>query len=592
MNTMQVFRFTPLLSACLVVALFNLSASPSPVAPEVLKVNPKVLPQVSYPHWPEYRYLNLKDLSNLKAKAWLDKKHSIEGWDWSLPEGLEPSPKSLVGLQRNVNVKKRFTPMDLGFPIHPVGILWVKWKDIEKVEGQYDFKPIIERIQQAHQVGVSVILRVLSCSKTRGLEPKPSSGEAPLWLEDVGVPLLTRKAPKDNLNFDPAHPDFHHRYLKLVQALGQTKIPKLVVAAYVGYASHSFGDEGIGPHKDHSGALNDKELHVIERLDAWAEAFHGMEEKVFMGGPSLHGFRHGFGVRRGFVEMYHYSTPSLNIGQRVDKRGYRYVDESAPIIANQCFNGEVNEEYEPAWATAARGHRFGSTTQSFPYRYFMSNLRTLQMRCNYVHTTGHLIPEMLPFMALQLGRSVQDSPDVWSFLCSTRMMGRGYHKLDGGQRGVSEEELKQGIEVKNFERWLTQRDEKGFETEPAMPIQHAIKMAYIMKGHHRDHIARKGHRLGFHVDDRWTGLNNKRFALKVTYMDRGSREMILRHDSPRGKTQQRIELRNDGKLRTQTFIIENLTGNGLEHGFDISLSSNSKMDTLTISMVRLIACPS
>ena len=40
---------------------------------------------------------------------------------------------------------------------------------------------------------------------------------------------------------------------------------------------------------------------------------------------------------------------------------------------------------------------------------FTSTLRALQMRCTYIHTTGHAANA---FLSLELGRTVEDAPDV------------------------------------------------------------------------------------------------------------------------------------------------------------------------------------
>jgi hypothetical protein len=159
-----------------------------------------------------------------------------------------------------------------------------------------------------------------------------------------------------------------------------------------------------------------------------------MESKVFMGGSCDYGFEKGFGVRRGFVEMYLYNIPNRDLGQYIDKDGYLSIDENAPIMKYFCFNGEVNEEYEKAWATIDRGFRFGNTTTSYPYRYFTSTLRALQMRCTYIHTTGHLVPQMLPFLSLELGRTVKDAPDVWAFLRTSYLRAS---KLSKTKRDIS-----------------------------------------------------------------------------------------------------------------------------------------------------------
>ncbi len=547
--------------------------------------NPNVLPEGVYPYWPSYQYLDVEDLDTIQAQQWINKDHVIQGWDWSMPTFVEPSSRSLVGLQRIIGWNKDYIPLNLQFKSNNVGILWVKWRDIEKTMGTFNFQPVIDRINQANSVGSDIILRILCHSKSRAGDI--GKGEAPLWLEDLGVTLLPQEKPEHNLNFDPSHPEFHKHYLQLVEALAQTGIPDMVKAAYVGYASHSFGDEGIGPHGENNPEANDAEIHVKERLDAWQNAFAGQEHKVFMGGTSFYGFEKGFGVRRGFVEMYLYHIPSPNLGQFIDDEGYLCVDENAPIIKYGCFNGDVNEEYEPAWATDARSYRFGNTTNSYPYRYFTSNLRALQMRCTYIHTTGHLIPKMLPFISLELGRTIEDAPDVWTFLRTSYLKASNYRNNDKMGREISAMEESDGIETKNFERWLYQRDAPGFETQPAVKIQQAIKMWMVQDDKYYDFIARKGRKIGFDVDDRWTGLTDS-LAIKVTYFDHNPGTLKLRGFQGLQPFEKSIELKGDSALRTATFLLPRLTANSLENNFDFSLEAGENTDSITVSMVRVI----
>lgn len=557
------------------------------VPQSVLSLNPEVLPESTYPYWPSYKHLETGDLAGIRAQQWISKEHTIDGWDWSLPDHVEPAAKSLVGLQRIIGLEKDYIPLNLNFKANGVGLLWVKWRDIEAVEGIYDFSKVIARIRQANEAGLDVTLRILTNSKSRGVGPKAiSNGEAPLWLEDRGVPLLPRKDPGDNLNFDPAHPEFHQRYLKLIDEVAKMGIPKMVKAAYVGYASHSLGDEGIGPFKESEAAKNDALPHVRERLDAFARAFKGMEHKVFMGGSSHYGFAKGFGVRRGFVEMYLYNIPNEDLGQYLDRDGYLSVDENAPIIRHRAFNGEVNEEYEPAWATAERKYRFGSTTNSYPYRYFTSTLRALQMRCTYIHTTGHLVPEMLPFLSLQLARTVEDTPDVWTFLRTSYMKAGNYQNLDRLSRPISAVERKEGIPIRNFERWLHQRDAEGFETRPAMKIQQPIKMWMVQADCYFDYIARAGKRIGFNIDSRWPGMTGE-LAVKVTYLDDRPGTLQLVHNG--GKVVKERPLAGDGKLKTTTFVMTGLEPKSMDHDFDFVIQGGKDTGEITLSMVRVVA---
>jgi hypothetical protein len=545
--------------------------------------NPNVLPESAYPYWSSYQHLDIEDLNTIQAQKWINKEHVINGWDWSFPSFVEPSPRSSVGLQRNIGLDKAFLPINLTFKSNSVGLLWVKWRDIEPTKGKYNFEPIIKRIKQANSTGSAISLRILCHAKSRG----NGGGEAPLWLEDLGVNLLPQKKPKDNLNFDPAHPEFHKRYIMLINELAKTDIPKMVKAAYVGYASHSLGDEGIGPYGEANSAANDTVKHVRERLDAWHNAFKGMAHKVFMGGSCDYGFNKGFGVRRGFVEMYLYNIPNSDLGQYIDKDGYLSVDENAPIIKHHCFNGEVNEEYEKAWATEDRGFRFGNTTNSYPYRYFTSTLRALQMRCTYIHTTGHLVPQMLPFLSLELGRTVEDAPDVWTFLRTSYLKSNNYQNKDYQNRPISQKEKKEGIESKNFERWLYQRDAPGYETQPDVKIQQAIKMWMVQDDKYYDYIARSGKKIGFDIDDRWVASKTP-IALKITYFDNHSGSLNLVYNDGQKQVLKTQNLSGDGHLKTVTFFVAKMKANSLANNFDFTLEAGQNTKSIVVSMVRVI----
>lgn len=543
----------------------------------------------NYPYWGTYEFIDVAGLDTITAQKWVEKDHVITGWDWSLPESVEPSPKALVGLQRNFNLKQKFQPLDLKFKSNAVGVLWVSWRDLEPTQGNYQLQPLIDRIKQANEVGLEVVLRLLGHSKLRGYDDKAiERGQAPLWLEDLGVPFLPMREghPNDNLNYDPSHPIFHKHYLMLIEELAKAGIPEMVKAAYIGYASPSNGDEGIGPHGEKEAVANDKEPHVRERLDAWGKAFEGIEYKLYMGGSSDYGFQKGFGVRRGFVEMYMYHIPDSELGQHVDESGYLYVDEEAPIIKYNTFNGEENEEYEDKWATKSRGFRFGMTTVSYPYRFFTSTLRTLQMRCNYLLMNGPILPKMLPFLSQEMGRTVEDTPDVWSALRTSYVRAGFYKNHDDRGREITAEEKAEGIAVKNFERWLYQRDMPGYETTPAVKIEHPIEMWMIQEGKYYDYITRSGKKIGFNMDDRFQERIAE-MAIKVTYFDHHKGTLLLKYD--KGKKEKSISLTGDGGLKTATFIVPKMKLNSMEHGFDFTLEAGANTETVVVSMVRVIS---
>ncbi|MBF0198297.1 MAG: hypothetical protein HQL32_11325 [Planctomycetes bacterium] len=523
-----------------------------------------------YPYWPDYRKVPLNEI---KPQTWRKQDDIITGWDWSHPPGLNPSDRSLIGLDRYIGFRKNIKSISPIFPSNPVILHWVHWKEIEPEEGEYKWELILNRLKQAERQGNQSVLRILSCSKH-------AKGSAPSWLEKYKVPTLPKT--KGQTNYDPSHPAFHKHYLKLIASMAKTEIPSLVQAAYVGYASHSLGDEGIGPH----GVNPDDVPHVIERLDAWGNAFKGMEYKVFMGGPSEYGFNKGFGVRRGFVEMYLYTLPDKNIGQSIDKNGYIVVDGNSPVLRRNPFHGEVNEEYEEAWATEARGFRFGKTTESFAYRYFCANLRLLQMRCSYVHNKDTIVPDMLPFVAQELGRTVENAPDVWCFLRESYINANYYMKKDYLNRGITKEEKRNGLAAKNWERWLYQRDSEGFETTPAVKIKQPIKMWMVQKDKVYDYIARKGKKMGFAVDDAWGGGGPQNVVVKVTYFDEGTGLLAVHCKTSSGKHQRNIQLNGSGQLRTASVFLKDVIFDGKDLDYDLTLEGEG--NEIVVSFVRII----
>jgi len=470
-----------------------------------------------WPYWPQY---DKTPLTEIRAQQWRDKEDVIEGWDWSLPPGVEPSPYGLMAIKRSSNLNRSLTkllePLDL--PINPTVTLWIRWASLEPQEGTYQFNVLRERIAEAQAMGYSVVLRIL-CSATTF---------APKWMESYGIPIRAEHKPAKVKNYDISDPRFHQRYLRLVNALGESGIPK---------------------------------------LDSLKGAFEGVEHKVFMGGVSTHGLDLGFGIRRGFVEMYLYHIPDNSIGQRVDDTGYLWVDESAQILSKNAFHGEENEEYEEKWATAARDFRFGQTTESYPYRYFTSNLRLLQMRCNYVlYNPFSIMPEQLVWVGQNLGHTVQDAPDVW---CALR---ESYVRKVGP--------------VMNFERWLYQRDSEGFETQPAVKIEQPIQMWMVEPGKYYDYVARQGEQIGFAVDDRWCGGASANVAIKTTYFDLGHGAVDVIVHTKTGPGKRSINLTDTGDLKTATFFFNDVIFSARGVDYDIVFKSTGA--DAVLSFVRVI----
>jgi len=544
-------------------AIFNNPATAQTAVNSGLEQSAKYDGTEKYPYWGLY---HKTPVSEVRPAEWIGKDTTILGWDWSLPAFVKPALKSNLCIARNsgLNQEKIKQLSEIKFPCNPVVAHWVNWSLLEPEEGKIDFQPLIDNIKLASERGYGSIVRIHFSATTF----------APDWIKKYNIPI--RKENSKNLpkvtNYEISHPEFHKRYLKFIDALGKSGIPQMdaLKGLFLGYASPSFGDEGIGPFPESMAGANDTIKHVTERIDAWAAACKGVEDKVIMGGLSNYGFSKGFGIRRGFVEMYLYHIPDEHIGQKVDANNYLYVDETNPIIAKNVFNGDENEEYEEKWATEERLFRFGKTTESYPYRYFTANLRLLQMRTNdLLNNDFALLPEMLAWVGVEMGRTIVDAPDAWCFLRES------YLKENGG------------YPIKNFERWVYQRDMTGYETTPAVKIEQAIQMWMVQPGKYYDFIAREGKKIGFDVEDKWAGLKDS-VAIKVSYFDNQAGEMNLVYNKGKKQEKKTAKLTGDGKLKTVTFFVRNLKANSLPHKYDFALEAGARTEKITVSIVRLV----
>ena len=59
--------------------------------------------------------MDISDLDTIQAQKWINKEHVVDGWDWSMPDFVMPSPRSSVGLQRNIGLDKDFLKPNLKF---------------------------------------------------------------------------------------------------------------------------------------------------------------------------------------------------------------------------------------------------------------------------------------------------------------------------------------------------------------------------------------------------------------------------------------------------------------------------------------------
>jgi hypothetical protein len=519
----------------------------------------------------------------------------IDGWDWSLPPHVRPSPHAKV--RWGFHGWKQGKIAKAGFPegLAVVDEVWWSWGKLEPEEGRFEFEPLRAAIRERIDAGCAgVIIRMLGSvwetgrpEDWRAWEKKAKwrfgRWSAPRWLDEIGD-LGVRKIEEQKsgarvVHLDIFDPVYHERYLRFVKAFGESGLPASpeVAGLIICGMSFSNGEEAAGVKID----APERRRRWRERLEAWIDAFGPHRAKlVAMGdGPVAALNRElGLGSRDGFVEMYLYHTNDPDRGQRIDDERYLTVDESNAYVADpRIIFGDENEEYSDRYADKpGKPGRFGPV-ESFTYRYFTSMLRLLQMRRNYLYTEENAVsPELLWYVCHGLGRRADDSPDAWCFLRESYLSPWSNPKPHGSPGAL-----------KNFERWLHQRDRPGYETVPSVRIPHFAKKWWLADGQKRyDFVAREGARIGFAVGDGFLHGGGKRVAVKVSYYDgyRGSWRLAYRKAGREVLSAPVATTGRDG-FRTATLFIEaDLEAKGYD--FDFELHCDGRVP---VSFVRVVA---
>ncbi|NQT86446.1 hypothetical protein HQ560_06750 [bacterium] len=530
---------------------------------------------------------------------WRDTDDIVEGWDWSLPPGIKPAPRS--GLIFPGREKR-------SFPGNKLADVAVYWRHVEPEEGRFDFDAVREKLANPPDGVTGYRFHFYGTVSRKMLRGKRQPGVTPEWLGKYGIPEIDMTSVEGRLHLHSYaiwHERYRERYLRVIEALGKSGIPQIegLRIVYVGAISKSWGEElyiprDVGVWAEENAGMTPAALEAClrERLDAWAAAFKGVENKLAWVGAGSHGgsgkldyrgvgvrviehaYRLGMGQRCGFVENYLYHLHNPSLGQRVDDAGYLVVDETCPPIAEGRAFGDENEEYGRYWTG-----RFGPL-ETHAYRYHQSMIRTLQMRRNYLWMSSDSVdmnPPLTAYMSLALGRSVTNSPDAFCHLRESTVRAGA-----AGKKGKI-------APVRNFERWLIQRDRDGYRTKPVLKAAQHEMMWMVPKGHKFDWIARRtdlasgNGRIGFALDDRFLSGGPHRVAIKVTYHDHGRGRWALVTARPNGARARRtVQSRDTGKMMTATFHLDDACFPAEGDAFDFHIEA--KGEDATVSFVRVI----
>lgn len=505
-----------------------------------------------------------------------------EGWDWSLPEGVEPEPQS--GFFNFSNQPSKDIRI-VGW--HP------KWKDWHVGPGQYDFSSMKELLEKAHKDNFKVGIRLQSVVQST----------VPEWLIQKYNPPTARLSSGQRLTVvAPWDDNVRREFEEFIREFGRQGFqndPAFAWASIHGIGL-ALGEEFDLPEGDIrnlekvAGLTEEKfRAWVLGRLNVWADAFGDKTYKLgWVGGEHFGGgikgyndvasdavtlcLERGIGARGGFVEMYNYKWNERLWGSSRSEDGYMLVDENR--FKTNLMMADENEEY-----LAVKRWRFGMLEED-PHRWRLSNLRAVQMRCNFLNTNSSsmdLDRQLTEYVRRELGRNIENTPDVWCYLRE------GY---------VKDSSETNSLPLKNFERWLLQRDLPGGMTQLADRIERTYEhttdapdMRHEFNARRTD-IASGNRYIYFDVDDRY---QPSQALVKVTYLDNADTSWALEYNST-SKADARSESvkgTGDGKVKTATFLLADAAfANKLEHGQDMRIVCDGPED-VTVHMVRIIRPP-
>lgn len=550
----------------------------------------------------------------------LPKVRISPGFDWWLPSYVRMTPNA--GYFGGVGwVKKRRKLHFQDGNIHIVHYVRFTWREVNPAEGVYNWRLIDEKIARAvNEPGVGFVFWIDAYSSFNYTKWKWARSEEErkrVLKETCMIPEWAIK--KGNIKFlsngavaawEPGC-GYQKYFGKFLKALGERykNHPKLIGVDMRGLDCRY----GEWCWRDGSSVLREAEERTNlnpETLLRWGsrfvndfvEAFRGQERKLVWpncdetfipkrGTPYDYGpasraiwrlaLSKGCGVRDGMpTAWFRYITPGW--GCEVTREGYLVFDENYLPYYNRSMMYSENSEY-----FARDDPRFGPSSMN-GIRFFITSLRVLQLRRSWEwlpwRVMDQIIEQLEPYggeafvrwVEFELGKRAETSPDAWCWLRE------GY--------------LRSHKSVKNFERWLWQRDvpPDGL-TVPTDKIDISmLKYNYPSgKGYEfharRTDVARGSKYIYFWVRRSFISGGPHRVILKVTYLDSPRTVWAVEYTAPEGfKRSKPVETKDTGRWMTATFEISDMVFNGaFRGGMDFRLAVLGKRD-LIAKFVRLI----
>lgn len=554
-----------------------------------------------------------------------------DGYNWSLPIHINPTP--FTGWAESGEYRKEWEKIypassanpDEIFYHHPIGF---NWAEVNPEKGVFDWSVIdaaIQKIEREPHTCFSLLPGIWSKKSLRkGLQDYPYGGwhdmtvistwgthflqfsypMIPEWVNitylSTGLAAAWDTHPGNNYfealtTFINAlaeryknHPRFgwvHCPFLDYAWGEGCFRAPRNAddneKEAYVDFAINK---TGLTPCN--------LEKYLKSLVDIYAGAFRGKEGQIVwtsmeneMGLLGIYGGEEynqakergwqyavdkGFGGRDGQVEIWmRYLTKGY--GNVIDENGYLIIDDNYPPIKNSVVWYTENENWS---------EYFVPNNESLFYIYKARALRLLQMRRNW--DWGGLqkaleFPELGRYMQLSLGKTIQNSVDAWCWPRESYITNMG--KI---------------TPVKNFERWLYQRDIKSDGmTSPArktdISMLHQSVSAYGYEFEARKTDVLTGNTcMYFDIDEGWFG-EHEGCKLLITYVDNTSSEWQVEYVTREGFAHsETLFLENTGIIKTVAIEISDIMATGkLGNNMDLKIKTLNNKD-VTVLFTRII----
>ncbi len=511
--------------------------------------------------------------------------------DWWLPEWVKPLP-DVIGF---------YGPNPDDVPQQTLKLVAFRWRDVNPQEGVYDWSILENALKQPYNIYIRLENSdVIHCPEWLS---KKYPDLKPLKL-DYYTDLFEVKS--EGLFYPIWHSGFKQEFKKLLESFKEHQFashPHLKFTYIPGAWKSGEFDVTFIENLEAQGMTPDDFLQWFQELiDAYVNAF-GKENahKLMYTGhdviPLTDGdvkwrqaldrklfsyvVERGGSTRFGLLGKYNFvMTDMPNYGIRLETIGgvkYMITDDNSPLIADpKRFIGSESEQIDNE-----------NIPVSTYYQLKMSALKNLQVRANVVFLGREIwnrAPKLHQYMLKTLGRHYYDSPDAW---CALRE-GKDIYQL--WSRGHLNEQ--DGWWVRNFERWLFQRDvDPDGRTVRTYyiktPVQHNEESYEALRTDHQngsDYIY-------FGVDDKFIRGGSNNIKIKVTYLDNNTSDWWLEYDAFDGdfyKISSVEKNENNGNWKTVTFNIDDATFlNRQKNNHDFRIYNGGSED-ISIRFVRVI----